>query len=216
MSNYRFQYTYTLYLYLTPHNTSGPGALIAVGYMDPGNWSTDIAGGSAFGYSLLFIIMLSSLMAMFLQNLAAKLGLATKRDLAQACRDSYPEWARYILWIIAEIAIMATDIAEVIGSAVAFKLLFGLPLFAGVLITACDVLVLLFFGNRMRWIEILVGVLVSLITVCFAVQIGLSDPSAGPLLIGKMRIFCSLFYRYIHTYQNLAYRFYSIRTNFHK
>ena len=152
--------------------------------MDPGNWSTDIAGGSKFGYSLLFIITLSSLMAMFLQTLSAKCGLATRRDLPQVCRDSYPDWLRIPLWIIAEIAIMATDLAEVIGSAVALKLLFGLPIIAGVLITAADVLILLAVGHKMRVIEAIVGTLVLLITVCFAVQVGVSNPLAIPLLSG--------------------------------
>ena len=125
--------------------------------MDPGNWSTDIAGGSAFGYSLLFIILVASLIAIFLQSLAIKQGLATERDLAQACRDSYPEWAVMILWAIMEAAIAATDLAEVIGSAVALKLLFGLPLIAGVCVTAFDVLVVLFaYGHDFRILEVIV------------------------------------------------------------
>jgi manganese transport protein len=170
--------------YRTLKSYCGPGALVAVGYMDPGNWSTDIAGGSAFGYTLLFIILLSSLMAMFLQRLAAKLGLATRRDLAQACRDAYPDYMRIPLWLISEVAIMATDVAEVIGSAIALKLLFGLPVIAGVLITACDIFVLLLVGTKMRYLEMIIGSLVLLITVCFAIQVGFSNPSAEPLLVG--------------------------------
>lgn len=163
----------------------GPGALVAVGYMDPGNWSTDIAGGSAFGYKLLFIVLMSSLIAMFLQVLALRVGLATSRDLAQACRDAYPYPVVLILWVVIEVAICATDVAEVIGSAVAMNMLFGLPLIAGVCITAADVLLVLFLnGKNFRVIEIIVGVLVLLITSCFAVQLGMSKPSAVPLLLG--------------------------------
>src|ERR1700719_1148898 len=115
---------------------SGPGYMVAVGYMDPGNWATDIAGGSKFGYTLLSVILLSNLMAMFLQALSAKLGIATGRDLAQACRENYSRPTAMFLWVVCEIAIAACDLAEVLGSAVALKLLFGLPLLAGVLITA--------------------------------------------------------------------------------
>ena len=122
---------------------AGPGYLVAVGYMDPGNWATDIGGGSKFGYQLLSVIVLSNLMAMFLQALSAKLGIATGRDLAQACRDHYSRRTTFVLWILCEIAIAACDLAEVLGSAVALKLLFGLPLLAGVLITALDVLIVL-------------------------------------------------------------------------
>jgi manganese transport protein len=164
---------------------AGPGTLVAVGYMDPGNWSTDIAGGSSFGYSLLFIILLSSLMAMFLQVLSLKLGLATNRDLAQVCRDSYSRPVVIMLWIISEIAICATDIAEVIGSAIAMKLLFGLPLVYGVCITALDVLVILFLnGKNFRILELIVATLVGLITVCFIAQLIISKPEAIPLLKG--------------------------------
>lgn len=153
--------------------------------MDPGNWSTAIAGGSAFGYTLLFVVLLSSLMAMFLQVLSLKVGLATNRDLAQACRDSYPKRVVHVLWVVMEIAICATDIAEVIGSAVALKLLFGLPLIAGVCITAADVLILLFMNGRsFRYLEILVGFLILIITVSFTTQLALSHPSAVPLLTG--------------------------------
>ena len=153
--------------------------------MDPGNWSTDIAGGSAYGYSLLFIILMASLIAIFLQALAIRLGLATQRDLAQACRDSYPRWLVVLLWIIIEAAVAATDLAEVIGSAVALKLLFGLPLIAGVCITAFDVLVILFTqGRNFRILEGLVAALVLLITVIFAAQIGLSKPESIEVMKG--------------------------------
>lgn len=135
--------------------------------MDPGNWSTDIAGGSAYGYTLLFIISLSALIAMFLQLLAAKVGLVTRRDLAQALRDSYSDRIRIPLWLIMEVAIMATDVAEVIGSAIAMKLLFGLPLVYGICITAADVLIFLLVGTKMRSIEGVVAVLVAIITVSF-------------------------------------------------
>src|SRR6202023_969134 len=122
---------------------AGPGYLIAVGYMDPGNWATDLGGGSKFGYTLLSVVLFSSLMAIFLQALSAKLGIATGRDLAQACREHYSPRARIALWLLCEVAIAACDLAEVLGSAVALKLLFGLPLLAGVLINALDVLVVL-------------------------------------------------------------------------
>ncbi len=163
----------------------GPGALVAVGYMDPGNWSTAIAGGSAYGYTLLFVVLLSSLMAMFLQVLALKVGLATNRDLAQACRDAYPKEVVAVLWVVMEVAICATDIAEVIGSAVALKLLFGLPLVIGVCITAADVLLLLFMNGRsFRFLEIIVGLLILVITISFITQLFLSQPDAGPLFLG--------------------------------
>src|ERR1700685_2572727 len=122
---------------------AGPGYLVAVGYMDPGNWATDIGGGSKFGYTLLSVVLLSSLIAMFLQALSAKLGIATGRDLAQACREHYSRRTSIFLWIICEIAIAACDLAEVLGSAVALKLLFGVPLLLGVVLTALDVLVVL-------------------------------------------------------------------------
>ena len=157
----------------------GPGVMVSVGYMDPGNWSTDIAGGSAYGYDLLFIVLLSSLLAMFLQSLSVKVGFATQRDLAQACRDSYSKYVVAVLWVSQEVAIAACDLAEVIGSAVALKLLFGCPLIAGVWVTALDVLILLFTsGSGFRVIEGIVGVLVVLITACFAAQIALSQPNA--------------------------------------
>src|SRR6476619_6259114 len=135
---------------------AGPGYMVAVGYMDPGNWATDLAGGARFGYLLLSVILISNLMAILLQALSARLGIATGRDLAQACHDSYPPAVTRFLWIGCEIAIAACDLAEVIGSAVALKLLFGIPLLTGVLLTAGDVLVILFLMNRgFRYIEAL-------------------------------------------------------------
>ncbi len=156
---------------------AGPGYLVAVGYMDPGNWATDIAGGSKFGYSLLSVILLSNLMAMFLQALSAKLGIATGRDLAQACRDNYSRPTAMFLWVVCEIAIAACDLAEVLGSAVALKLLFGLPLLAGVLITALDVLIVLALqGRGFRLIEIFVVTLIASIAACFAYEIFFAQP----------------------------------------
>ena len=153
--------------------------------MDPGNWSTDIAGGSAYGYNLLFIVMIAALIAIFLQALAVRQGLATERDLAQACRDSYPKYIFVGLWVITEAAIIATDLAEVIGSAIALKLLFGLPLIAGVCITAFDVLLLLLIQSRnFRILEVVVAALVILIAVAFGVQIGLSKPEPKAVFSG--------------------------------
>jgi manganese transport protein len=156
---------------------AGPGYLVAVGYMDPGNWATDLGGGSKFGYALLSVIILSNLMAMFLQALSAKLGIATGRDLAQACRDTYSRRTTFGLWIICEIAIAACDLAEVLGSAVALKLLFGLPLLAGVLITAMDVLIVLALqGRGFRLIEAFVITLIASIAACFAYEIFIAQP----------------------------------------
>src|SRR5580693_293402 len=156
---------------------AGPGYLVAVGYMDPGNWATDIGGGSKFGYTLLSVILISNLMAMFLQALSAKLGIATGRDLAQACREHYSRRTSVALWIVCEIAIAACDLAEVLGSAVALKLLFGLPLLAGVLITALDVLIVLALqGRGFRLIEIFVVTLIASIAACFAYEIFFAQP----------------------------------------
>src|SRR6266508_6698753 len=139
---------------------AGPGYLVAVGYMDPGNWATDLAGGARFGYTLLCVILLSNLMAILLQGLAAKLGIVTGRDLAQACRDHYSRPVSLGLWVLCEIAIAACDLAEVIGSAIALNLLFGIPLPWGIAITALDVLVILYLQNRgFRLLEALVIVL---------------------------------------------------------
>src|SRR3989440_12463636 len=148
---------------------AGPGYLVAVGYMDPGNWATDLGGGSKFGYTLLSVVLVSNLMAMFLQALSAKLGIATGRDLAQECREHYSRRAGLFLSVVCEIAIAACDLAEVLGSAVALKLLFGLPLLAGVLITAFDVLIVLALqGRGFRLIESFVITLIATIAVCFA------------------------------------------------
>jgi manganese transport protein len=156
---------------------AGPGYLVAVGYMDPGNWATDIAGGSKFGYTLLSVVVLSNLMAMFLQALSAKLGIATGRDLAQACREQYSRRVSFALWILCEIAIAACDLAEVLGSAVALKLLFGLPLLAGVIITAFDVLIVLALqGRGFRLIEAFVVTLIATIAACFAYEIFFAQP----------------------------------------
>src|SRR5712672_3417391 len=156
---------------------AGPGYLVAVGYMDPGNWATDIQGGSKFGYTLLSVIVISSLMAMFLQALSAKLGIATGRDLAQACRDHYSRRTSMVLWVLCEIAIAACDLAEVLGSAVALKLLFGLPLILGVLITALDVLIVLALqGRGFRLIEAFVITLIASIAACFAYEIFFAQP----------------------------------------
>jgi manganese transport protein len=156
---------------------AGPGYLVAVGYMDPGNWATDIAGGSKFGYSLLSVILMSNLMAMFLQALSAKLGIATGRDLAQACRENYSRPMAMFLWLVCEVAIAACDLAEVLGSAVALKLLFGLPLLAGVLITALDVLIVLALqGRGFRLIETFVVTLIASIAACFAYEIFFAQP----------------------------------------
>jgi manganese transport protein len=161
----------------------GPGFLIAVGYMDPGNWATDIAGGSQFGYTLLSVIMISNLMAILLQSLSLKLGVATDRDLAQLCRERYGRTVSFLLWIGAEIAIAACDLAEVIGSAIALNLLFHIPLFYGVLITGLDVLLILLLQRwGFRWIEALVITLIATIIVMFAMQLFLSRPEYGPAL----------------------------------
>jgi manganese transport protein len=161
----------------------GPGFLISVGYMDPGNWATDIAGGSRFGYTLLFVIMASNLMAILLQSLSLKLGVATDRDLAQLCRESTSRWVSWTLWILAEIAIAACDLAEVIGSAIALQLLFHIPLFYGVLITGLDVLLILLIQRwGFRYVEALVMTLIGTIVVLFGVQTFLSRPEYLPIL----------------------------------
>jgi manganese transport protein len=159
----------------------GPGFLISVGYMDPGNWATDIAGGSRFGYTLLFVIMASNLMAILLQSLSLKLGVATERDLAQLCRESYRPWVSFSLWVGAEIAIAACDLAEVIGSAIALNLLFHIPLFYGVLVTGLDVLLILLMQRwGFRYVEALVITLIGTIIALFGVQLILSRPEYWP------------------------------------
>src|SRR5271170_7583982 len=156
---------------------AGPGYLVAVGYMDPGNWATDLAGGSRFGYQLLSVVLISNLMAMLLQALSAKLGIVTGRDLAQACRDHYSRRTSFLLWIACEIAIAACDLAEVLGSAIALQLLFGLPLLAGVVITALDVLIVLALqGRGFRLIEAFVVTLILTIAACFSYEILIARP----------------------------------------
>jgi manganese transport protein len=163
----------------------GPGFLISVGYMDPGNWATDIAGGSQFGYTLLFVIMASNLMAILLQSLSLKLGVATERDLAQLCRESTGRWGSFTLWIMAEIAIAACDLAEVLGSAIALNLLFHIPLIWGVLITGLDVLLILLLGRwGFRTVEAVVMVLIATILGMFCIQMVLSRPEYGLALGG--------------------------------
>lgn len=163
----------------------GPGYLVAVGYMDPGNWATDLAGGAQFGYSLLYVILLSNLMAVLLQGLSSKLGIVTGRDLAQACRDAYSKRMSFALWIIAELAIAACDLAEVIGTAIALQLLFGLPLPVGVTLTALDVLVVLWLqGKGFRLLEAMVIALVAIVGVCFIFVLVLSRPDVGDVLRG--------------------------------
>jgi manganese transport protein len=155
----------------------GPGLMVAVGYMDPGNWATDLAGGSRYGYTLLSVVLISNLFAMLLQHLAAKLGIVTGRDLAQACRDHYSQPISLMLWFLCEIAIAACDLAEVIGSAIALNLLFGLPLAWGVVLTTLDVLVVLFFQNKgFRIIESIVAGLMVLIFGCFVYELIVSRP----------------------------------------
>jgi manganese transport protein len=164
---------------------AGPGYLVAVGYMDPGNWATDLAGGSKFGYTLLSIVLLSNLMAVLLQGLASKLGIVTGRDLAQACRDHYSRPVAIVLWLLCEIAIAACDLAEVIGSAIALNLLFGLPVAVGVLVTGFDVLLLLSLQNRgVRVLEALVITLIATVGLCFLFEIILARPNVGEIAKG--------------------------------
>jgi manganese transport protein len=164
---------------------SGPGYMVSVGYMDPGNWATDLAGGSKFGYTLLSVIMISNLMAILLQALSARLGIATGRDLAQACRDSYSRPVGIALWLACELAIIACDLAEVIGTAIALKLLFGIPLIGGALITALDAFLLLMLMNRgFRFLEAFIIALLVVIAGCFLVQIVLAAPPVVAVLGG--------------------------------
>jgi manganese transport protein len=163
----------------------GPGLMVSVGYMDPGNWATDLAGGAQFGYLLLSVVLISNLMAILLQHLSLKLGIATGRDLAQACRDHFSPPVAFVLWVLCEIAIAACDLAEVIGSAIALNLLFGIPLVAGVLITAVDVLVVLLLQHRgFRYLEAMVAGLVFLIGGCFAYELLAAQPAVGAMLGG--------------------------------
>jgi manganese transport protein len=179
-----------------PHNGSfwkkllaftGPGLMVAVGYMDPGNWATDIAGGASFGYTLMSVIFISNLFAILLQYLAVKLGVATERDLAQACRDHYSPAVSFSLWVLCEIAIAACDLAEVIGSAIALNLLFKLPLTWGVALTSLDVLIILFFQYKgFRFIEAIVAALIFTIVAAFVFEIIVSHPQVFPLLSGLL------------------------------
>jgi manganese transport protein len=164
---------------------SGPGYLVAVGYMDPGNWATDLAGGSRFGYTLLTVIMISNLMAILLQSLALRLGIVTGRDLAQACRDHFSAPVSIGLWILCEFAIVACDLAEVIGSAIALNLLFGIPLIWGVLLTAFDVMILLLLQNSgFRWLEAVVIALLVTIGVVFTAEIIFSHAAVADIARG--------------------------------
>ena len=164
---------------------AGPGYMVSVGYMDPGNWATDLAGGSRFGFTLLSVVLLSNLMAILLQALAARLGIVTGRDLAQACRDSFPRPVNAALWLACETAIIACDLAEVIGTAIALQLLFGIPLLAGALLTALDALLLLLLMRRgFRFLEAFVVALLTIVAGCFAVQLALASPPLAAMLAG--------------------------------
>lgn len=164
---------------------AGPAYLVSVGYMDPGNWATDLEGGARFGYQLLWVLVLSNAMAVLLQTLSARLGIVAGRDLAQACREAYPRPVIYALWILCEVAIAACDLAEVLGAAIGLNLLFGLPLLAGVLLTAADTLLVLWFSRfGIRWIEALVLALVGTIGICFLIEIIFAKPDLGAMALG--------------------------------
>jgi len=164
---------------------AGPGYMVAVGYMDPGNWATDLAGGARFGYTLLSVILISNLMAILLQSLSVKLGLVTGRDLAQACRDHFSRPTSFVLWVLCEIAIAACDLAEVIGSAIALNLLFGIPLLWGVCLTAADVLVILLLQQKgFRWLEAFVITLIATVGVCFGIELWLARPDLAAVAGG--------------------------------
>ena len=164
---------------------AGPGFLVAVGYMDPGNWATDLAGGAQFGYTLLSVILLSNLMAILLQHISVKLGVVTGRDLAQACRDHYSKPVVWFLWVLCEVAISACDLAEVVGSAIALQLLFGIPLVWGCVITSLDVMAVLYLQNKgFRYVEALVIILILTIGTCFAAQLFFAKPSLTGVMLG--------------------------------
>ena len=164
---------------------AGPGYMVAVGYMDPGNWATDLAGGARFGYTLLSVVLLSNLMAILLQSLAVKLGLVTGRDLAQACRDHYSRPVSFVLWVLCEIAIAACDLAEVLGAAIALNLLFGIPLVWGVCLTALDVLLILLLQHKgFRWLEAFVITLIATIGICFAIELMMARPALAEIARG--------------------------------
>jgi manganese transport protein len=172
---------------------AGPGYLVAVGYMDPGNWASDVAGGSQFGYALLSVILISNLMAVLLQGLASKLGIVSGRDLAQACRDHFSPRVSFALWVLCEIAIAACDLAEVIGTAIALNLLFGIPLAWGVAITALDVLIVLYLQNKgFRVLEALVIALIATVGLCFLFELLISKPEVGGVLRGFVPSFTIL------------------------
>jgi manganese transport protein len=164
---------------------SGPGYMVAVGYMDPGNWATSLAGGSAFGYQLLFVILLANVMAILFQTLAVKLGVVAERDLAQACRDHFSKPVSWVLWVACEVAIAACDLAEVIGSAIALNLLFKIPLVWGVCLTALDVLAIMYLQSKgFRYLEAFVVTLVSTIALCFLIEVVLSRPEVLGMVAG--------------------------------
>jgi manganese transport protein len=166
---------------------AGPAYLVSVGYMDPGNWATDLEGGARFGYRLLWVLVLSNLMALLLQTLSARLGIVAQRDLAQACRDEYPKPVSYVLWVLCELAIIACDLAEVLGAAIGLNLLFHLPMLIGVLLTAADTLLILWFSRLgIRVIEAFVLVLIATIAGCFAFEILLARPDGGEVLTGLL------------------------------
>src|SRR5689334_8826699 len=166
---------------------SGPAYLVSVGYMDPGNWATDIEGGARFGYRLLWVLVVSNLMALLLQTLSSRLGIVTGRDLAQACHDEYPRVVSYLLWILGELAIIACDLAEVLGAAIGLNLLFHIPLLIGVLVTAADTLLVLWFTRMgIRVIEAFVLVLIATIAGCFAFEIFFARPNATEIVHGLL------------------------------
>src|SRR6185312_9395376 len=166
---------------------AGPAYLVSVGYMDPGNWATDLEGGARFGYRLPWVLVLSNLMALLLQTLASRLGIVTRRDLAQACRDEYPLPVSYVLWVLGELAVAACDLAEVLGAAIGLNLLFHIPLLAGVLITAADTLLVLWFTRLgIRVIEAFVLVLIATIAGCFAFEIYFAQPQVHEILGGLL------------------------------
>ncbi len=163
----------------------GPGYLVAVGYMDPGNWATSLAGGSQFGYALLTVALLSNIMAILLQSLCARLAIATGKDLAQACRDAFPRWVAWPLWALAELAICATDLAEVIGTAIGLNLIFGIPLEIGIMITALDVFLILWLQTKgFRWIEAFIITMMGVIAFCFIFQIAMANPDWAQVVKG--------------------------------
>src|SRR6476646_7668495 len=163
----------------------GPGYLVAVGYMDPGNWATSLAGGSKFGYALLFVALVSNIMAIILQALCARLGIGAGRDLAQACRDAFPRFVAWPLWALAELAICATDLAEVIGTAIGLNLVFGVPLEIGVILTALDVFLILWMQKLgFRYIEAFIVVMLGVIAISFGIQIAMADPEWNQVIRG--------------------------------